>query len=102
MKCIIIETCSRIDLNKVKEHGDILYLFQPGETRSSIWSEKFLDECMTALQRINYDNVVDAIVIAGAVIPITLLIARLCAFENVMLLLWNANEDRYILKEAGE
>jgi len=102
MKAIVIEQACKINVSRAKAYGELSYIFPTGASRSSIWSEEFMDEALTSLAAMEYQPRLDCIVLVGAVVPLTKIIARLVAiYGQIRVLCWSATERDYILQEVG-
>ena len=90
------------DLSKAKEYGRIVYLFKADGERSSIWSNDFPQEVLTALEEYNYDPENDYLIVAGSMVPIALAVGRLVSqFGSIKALLYNSSEGCYISRILG-
>jgi len=89
----------KYDLSSVGEYGDIHYLYEANEPRSSVWTSAFVNDCFSRLKNFDFNCDRDFILVSGAQVPLTLLVAHLVAsFETVNLLLFDAKHNEYVHK----
>ncbi len=102
-KVILVEKPRKLDTTKTEPFGQTRYIFPPGAVRSSIWHDDFETEALNALYDMNYDPKIDYLVLAGPVVTLTKVIARMISVYNVIrVLCWSATEQDYLLQEIGD
>lgn len=92
----------KVDARNAERFGTLVYIFQPNEYRPSIWDEAFRDAAIARLDKMDYDPTVDYIIVAGAIVPLTLVLTELVAtFGEIQVLFYSASEREYTAKTVG-
>lgn len=88
----------RANIESLKVFGEITYIFEADDERSSIWETQDLRaEIAEQLQELQFNPAQDFFAIVGAVIPITLVIAVLeSLFPAYRVLYWQAEAREYV------
>lgn len=78
-RCFLIEPLQKHgDTEKLlQEHGDVVYLFKTGESRPSVFDDRFADECAERLDDFRFNAETDYLVIGGSANAIAKLIVLL-------------------------
>ena len=101
-RVILLEPC-KLDVTQAAKWGKLKYIFGQGERRSSIWSEDFKHELVSALKQMDYKPLEDSLIIAGHMVPIAMLVGHLCAtYGEIRTLLFNTVDRDYVLRILGE
>jgi hypothetical protein len=96
-RCFLIEPCTNVNTAPASKHGPVLVLFPRGSRRASIWSDEFRQEILAALDAHAYDPANDHIVIAGHMIPVTIMIGTLVQrFGEISVLFYDAPSRDYV------
>lgn len=59
-----------VDVSKARRFGELIYIFDRGARRPSLWSPEFIDEMFVQLAEMGYDPATDYLLIAGNMAPI--------------------------------
>lgn len=63
-RCILLEGVKQ-DISDAEDFGEIVYLFDHGESRPSLFSEEFLTRLSERFEEIHFDPLVDYFVLTG-------------------------------------
>jgi hypothetical protein len=94
---------TRLDVTSASQYGDITTLFPRGVTRNDIWTGAFRKELLEVLERLAYDPTEDYVVVAGSMVPITVMLSIIVREKktSVKLLLYNSTDRAYIPHTTG-
>lgn len=95
---------AHIDVTKASPYGDIVVLFGDHDRRSSVFHTRaYAEEVLAQLVKIDFRPNDDAFCVTGAVVPIVVgLSAALLRYGPLKVLLYNASDDKYVLRMVGD
>ena len=87
------------DPHAAEKFGELVYVFERGELRSSIWHDEFCAECLDSLEEKGYDPARDFLLVVGKLVPITRMTASLARkYGAVRALFWHAVDKEYVVR----
>lgn len=100
---ILEEVRRNIDLTSAHELGEVLHLYNASERRPGLFDvDEFVDAVEERLNTVDFDPTVDAFIIAGSMIAVTLAsmaVTRYAAandYTHVNLLLFDSRSNKYV------
>lgn len=75
MKRAFILEPTRVDVQPVERWGELVYLYGKNDRRPSIFSPEFVEEAVSRLEELGFDEESDAIVIAGSIAGVAQFVA---------------------------
>ncbi len=100
-RAFVLERCN-VDVSKASVFGNIVYVFDGNQRRSSIWSTNFITDVCSRLKDLEYDPANDYFVIVGPIVPLCKTIGHLVAqYGLIRALCWSASECSYTIQEIG-
>lgn len=102
-RCFIMEPCHRADESRIEEHGEVRYLFDRNSSRPGIWSnDLFKRAILDALKEQDYDPEVDAFVIVGSQVAVTIGITTIVSeYGRARALFFDAKDRNYVSRIVG-
>jgi hypothetical protein len=104
-KAFILEPCS-LNVSTAATFGELVYVFDKGERRSSIWAPAFRQEIIEALERKDFDPDRDYFVVAGHMVPLVIAVSVLQEYYGYVKTLMFCSVSRgytnYILGKPHE
>jgi len=98
-RAFVLEPASQ-SVHTAREYGEITYIFQKGEKRSSIWSEEFKQELLDCLEAQQFNPKVDCFVVTGHLVPLTIAVTTiLIKYGCLQVLFYSATERQYVLRK---
>lgn len=98
-RCFVLEH-TKVAVDAARSFGEVVHLFEPGEERSSIWSDAFEREVLDALDRHRFNANVDYFVMTGHLVPIsTASLIIMSHYGCVRLLYFHSTHRDYVLRE---
>ena len=99
-KVFVLEP-TRLDVSAACAYGELVYIFAPGQHRSSIWTPEFAAELLARLSQLGYTSN-DYILIAGHVVAVSILLTALvAAYSKVSALAFDSCGRRYVPQTLG-
>lgn len=99
MRCIILEDTRilTIDVDKLRRHGDIVFLFPRGAKRAAILNqEPYQRDVLLACESINFDPLTDRVVLAGQSQPLAFaLFTMVERYGPLRVLAWDGANQCY-------
>lgn len=101
-RCIVLES-TRNSLVKVKDFGELIYIFPPNGSRPSIFDfERFSLDIEDRLEDLKYDPEKDLIVIAGGLVAMATFVAVLSSlWGRFKVLVFDSKRDNYFESVIG-
>ena len=97
-RVFLIEECN-VDVSPAGKYGDICFLFESKESRSSIWTTSFSEDVVRAARKKHFTPHCDFFCIAGGIVPlIQAFHAMLNEYGVLRVLLYDATEQMYVLR----
>ena len=102
MSRVFVLEPTKLDVEKAKTYGTLVYVFNNGDRRASIWTEEFIEQVMTRLQSLCYDPDGDYVAIVGHLVPMAVVIARLTYdYDHFQALCFSSTEREYVVRVLG-
>ena len=97
MRIVILEQPHKIDIKRLEEQAEVVFLFGGGKPRTSIMRcDVFMRAVADRLREINYDPAVDLVALLPPVLPTSLLMSVVSAQHKVFsVIIFNAVTSSY-------
>lgn len=96
-RCFLVMRSTK-DVSGAEKHGDIVLLFPDNERRPSFWNSDFIELALAKLEQYEYDPGFDYLLMAGNVVPISLVAAAVARESEVgpQFLFFDAAQQGYV------
>jgi hypothetical protein len=84
------------DLSGVSQFGELVYLYDPGEPRASVWDPSYVVEALDRLQDHGFNQHYDFVLAAGGTVPTVLFCSAVAQrYPSARALLYDYHARRY-------
>lgn len=100
-RVFILEPTS-LDTKEAARFGELVYVFPPRTSRTSIWDERFSEQVVQRLIEEDYDPCSDYFVVVGHMVQMVLASTAICAkWKRFKALLFSSIEHTYKSQTIG-
>ena len=94
---------THLDISKLKDFGQVTYVFHTAEGRRPLRDEKLEDQIISQLTRFRFDPDKDYVAIVGQVLTVAIFVSAVVStYRTVNALCFDANESSYYERGLGE
>lgn len=99
MRVIVYEP-TNLNIDKVFQFGDVVYMFDEAESRPSIWeTSEFVDACERRLEELKFDPKVDSFAVVGSSVPLTAITSLMSRkYKEFKVLFWHSSVRDYLTR----
>ena len=101
-RVFVMDKDPRRDVSDAGRYGELLFVYDAGEHKPSVWSNAMIKDVLDRMTRMEYDADIDYVVVTGNTVMITLVVCSLLARDGMLnLLLFDSAQEEYVHKTVS-